>query len=296
MTRLDGRGYHPTVRPFIPHRKKESNKTKVMRIISPKAWQLAMMRLKMCFVADRDEIITLDKLFDLGLLDSSETTLMEPICGGEISCGTVGNYSMVHTDPSRPPPKNTWIHKAIQYIVVLLLAALMAMATACHKDPTPEPTPNHPTDTVTPNDTTNMHKKIIVLWDWERDFVPSRNTIYNYADRNDVDSVIMMPDTLSYASNNHARRFDPALFHLARQYLEEYIDYNPQKIKGGGIIYVNPIGGAHLSFDYMADTCGMSMEDSVWFTRKGWHVTRNTPPVKEVSRPTYAGAATSKKR
>ncbi|MBR1514418.1 MAG: hypothetical protein IJ622_09030 [Bacteroidales bacterium] len=99
MIRYDGKGFHPTVRPFIPHRKKERNKIKVMSIISPKAWQLAMMRLGISFVSDMGNRIRL-----INLIDSDETMMLAPMCGGIISCGAAGDYCAVQANPSRPPP------------------------------------------------------------------------------------------------------------------------------------------------------------------------------------------------
>ena len=64
---------------------------------------------------------------------------------------------------------------------VLFLAALMALATACKKDPTP----NHPTNPVTPNDTTTPiipTREIVIHWDWDAGIglAPPKDSIKYY--------------------------------------------------------------------------------------------------------------------
>lgn len=166
MDRLDGHGFHPTVRPFHPHRKKERNKIKVFRKATPQAWQLAMMRLGMGFVTNEEDRVELGKLIESGVFDLEGTTLLAPMCGGEISCGSAGDYSMTQADPSRPPPKqdvlveeNAFVsceqttenitatscnhrktHRLQKYLfrVLFMTVPFMAtaiMSTACHKEP-----------------------------------------------------------------------------------------------------------------------------------------------------------------
>lgn len=161
--------------------------------------------------------------------------------------------------------------KKVKLNHILTLAALMAIATACKKDPTPEPTPNHPTDTI------NMHKKIVLIWDWYYDGVaPNRDTVKYYANRPDVDSIIMMPDPNSEMSNRVTRVYNTWDFHLARDTLQKRINFAPNKIKGKGTIHVNGVNGAQLPPEYEVETTqkGMSLEDSIWYTANGWHVVR----------------------
>lgn len=162
---------------------------------------------------------------------------------------------------------------------VLLLAALMALATACKKDPTPtpQPTPNQPTDTITPVDTTNIHKKIVLIWDWYYDGVaPNRDTVKYYANRSDFDTIILMPDSTSELSNRATRGFNTWNFHRARDTLQKCINFAPNKVRGYGKIYVHKINGAQLPPDYDVETTkfGMSLEDSLWYTANGWRVER----------------------
>jgi len=148
---------------------------------------------------------------------------------------------------------------------VLFLAALMALATACKKDPTPEPTP------------TNMHKKIVLIWDWYYDGrAPNRDTVKYYANRPDVDSVIMVPDSTSELSNNVASVYTTWHYHRARDTLQKCINFAPKKVKGGGSIKVSKKNGAQLPPEYDVGLTqeGMSLEDSIWYTANGWKVSR----------------------
>ena len=188
MDRINGQGFHPTVRPFHPHRKKERNKIKVFRKATPQAWQLAMMRLGMGFVTNEEDRVELGKLIESGAFDLEGTTLLAPMCGGEISCGSAGDYSITQADPSRPPPKqdvlveeNEFVsceqttenitatscnhrktHRLQKYLFRVLFMTLPFMATAimstaCHKEP----------------------YDVIIDWDWDKDIglAPSKEVI-----------------------------------------------------------------------------------------------------------------------
>lgn len=283
MDRLDGKGFHPTVRPFHPHRKRERNKIKVFRKAAPKAWQLAMMRLGMGFVTNEEDRIELGKLIESGVFDLEGTTLLAPMCGGEISCGSAGNYGITQADPSRPPPKqdvlveenafvsceettenitatscnHRKIHRLQKYLfrvlfMTLSLAGLMMLANACQKEP----------------------YDVVIDWNWEDNlgYAPPKEMIQNEINKKNVNTVFI--NLTSPNSTGHT----PGMFHRAREALQTRLDIAPGRVRGMGTIYVNSRNGAHLPNPTDDDNCGMSLTDSLWYTANGWKVQRLTPP------------------
>lgn len=161
--------------------------------------------------------------------------------------------------------------KKVKMNHILTLAALMAIATACKKDPSPEPTP------------TDMHKKIVLLWDWYFDGAgPRRDTVKYYADSPMYDTILLIPDSTSVLSEYSSRSYTTWNFHRARDTLQKSINFAPHKIRGAGTIHVNGINGAHLPPDYEVETTkpGMSLEDSIWYTSQGWRVVRGNGNTK----------------
>ena len=83
---------------------------------------------------------------------------------------------------------------------ILSLAALMAIATACKKDPTPTPNPNqNPTDTITPHTEPTYPDTVYVPFEWNyanQNIDPAKNpnmdTIRFYASKPQVKKIIMV--------------------------------------------------------------------------------------------------------
>lgn len=275
MNRLDGQGHHPWIRPHNFHTKKARAKLKVIRQVLPKAQQIAMMKLGIGFVPTEGNCFVLGKLIEWDFLISSETTQEEPICL-DMSCGEVGDYAMLDAVPSRPPPKHGWTYKVIRHSAVLFLAALMALATACKKAPTPEPTPtpNQPTDTVTPNDTTTQivpTREIVIPWSWEagEGYAPPKDTIEFYAKDPTVKYVFIH---LICIQNMGSTR-EPKHYRKARDTLLTRIDIDSTKVHGRGEVKVGR-DGAHIHPDTLTKKFGMWEPDSLWFAKHGWQVKR----------------------
>lgn len=258
MTRYDGKGFHPTIRPQIPHRKRERTKLKVFRRIIPKAWQLAMMKLGIRFVAlesDRFESVE---------LSSCESVLLEPICI-EIGCIGSGTWyvdtngcGLLQANQANPPPQEGFVSKALnkaKSIIknigkVLSLAGLMALANACGKDPEP----------------TVPTRDIVIDWDWES-FLPL-DTVRKYSEQPDVKTVTM--HLLDYPSGG----FSTQAFNTGRNALQKLFDISP-KIYGSGTIFVNAINGAQNSV-ISNEISGMTLPDSIWYASKGFEIKRKT--------------------
>lgn len=280
MDRLDGQGFHPTVRPFHPHRKKERNKIKVFRKATPQAWQLAMMRVGMGFVTNEEDRVELGKLIESGVFDLEGTTLLAPMCGGEISCGSAGDYSITQADPSRPPPKqdvlveeNEFVsceqttenitatscnhrktHRLQKYLFRVLFMTLPFMATAimaisCHKEP----------------------YDVVIDWDWNNP--PDKELVRQYAHDKNIRTIIL--NLRPFRSDG----FSPNAFHRARDSVEiNFFSISPYKVIGSGNIYVDEINGAQLPYPCGDGLFGMYLIDSIYYTGNGFGIVRGRPP------------------
>lgn len=115
----------------------------------PKAWQLGMMKMGAIIVGRAS--FKINKQDELDALALCESMLQqEPVCM-DLSCGEVGNYSMLYADPSRPPPKQNRLHKILQCAAVFLFGMmLLTWPMSCKKTPTPTPTPGPTPDTISP--------------------------------------------------------------------------------------------------------------------------------------------------
>ena len=140
---------------------------------------------------------------------------------------------------------------------VLFLAALAALATACKKDPQPEP-----------------WREAVSPWMWGggMGIVPPKDTVAFYANDPTIKYVyihILQADTYGGA-------WQPRHFNQARDSLQSRIDISPDKIRGRGIIKVGR-DGARISPDTLTKKYGMWETDSLWFTKNGWRVERMFP-------------------
>ena len=275
MDRIDGKGFHPTARPYRPHWKRERSKLKATKIALSITKQLEVLWTKFGAFATENGERVLNKVIDLVVLDTNET-YKEPMCGGDITWGAAGDFSMQHADPSRPPPKG-WMQKFMRYAAVLFVGALMTfLIAACHKDPipTPQPTPNQPTDTIPPVVPTKI---ITINWDWDANlgWAPPKDSIKYYTDQDSVKFVyihIMGNWGPDFPVNCGGVR--PSSFHKARDTLQTRINIDPAEVKLSGTILVNPDNGATLQSHENTQEMGMTYYDSIWFTTNGCTVCR----------------------
>ena len=157
---------------------------------------------------------------------------------------------------------------------VLSLAALMAIANACGKDPVPQPTPEQPTDTITPinNDTTpEPWREAVIPWMWGggMGLVPPRDSIEFYTNDPTVKYVYIYIMQVSTMGST----WEPRNFKKARDSLQTRIDINPDKVRGRGLIKVGT-DGAQIHPDTVTEKYGMWKPDSLWFTQNGWRIGR----------------------
>ena len=193
---------------------------------------------------------------------------------------------------------------------VLFLAALMALV-GCKKEEA-LPTSNQKTnnnDTIPEVPVSRLDSSILVpmdpgpmstvwkaprdekfatiIWNWGEwillNIAINSDSVEYYANNPDVDIVTLMPDTTSVQSNAFAcMMWTPYDFHCARDTIGKYWEILQQYGKGvnsgNAIIYVNKYNGAHLPNVYETIggyiPYGMSEEDSVWYTSKGYRVMR----------------------
>ncbi len=125
---LNLQGHHPKVRPWMRHAL-YSVSLKVLRRLSPKVMLLC--------ASDNDPL---------------ETMVVQMDCGNPNAwyVDTAG-CAMVQANDANPPPRQGFVRTAMQYAAVLMLGLMLLVGPAsCKKDPQPNPTPNVPTDTITP--------------------------------------------------------------------------------------------------------------------------------------------------
>ena len=137
--------------------------------------------------------------------------------------------------------------------------------TCVYATPEPQPTPVVPT------------KEIVLDWDWaswatDRVTSISKDTIKKYADMEDVKFVFL--NILNEDGGARSSNYSTRAFHTAHDTLQTRFDISP-KVRGSGIIYVEPEIGAQIP-DGTFGT-GMNVSDSVWFADKGYQIKRYDP-------------------
>lgn len=128
-----------------------------------------------------------------------------------------------------------------KHAAVLSLAALMALATACKKDPTPEPqpTPNQPTDTVTPIVPEPTYPDTIyVPWQWG--FTrPNMDTVKFYANKSSVKTILMDMAPIPYEQQLAMTSYAWIDYKMETDSLYKRYDIAPHKVRARGDLYVN---------------------------------------------------------
>lgn len=138
----------------------------------------------------------------------------------------------------------------------------------------PEPQPTEPT------------KVITMDWNWETALWEdlNRDTIAYYAAQPDVKTIVLFTDKDapvehpenhggSTTSGGLSSGFSTRAFHTVRDSLQKRFDISP-KVVGSGTIVVHSQGGAQQS-DQTGYSCGMNLEDSIWYASKGFTIKRN---------------------
>lgn len=136
-------------------------------------------------------------------------------------------------------------------IKILPFVATAIMSTACHKEP----------------------YDVIIDWNWKDNlgYAPPKEMIQKEINKKNVNTVFInltSPNSTGYALCD---------FSDARDSLQNRLDIAPSKVRGMGTIYVNSRNGAHLPDTTYYGTCGMTLEDSIWFAANGWKIQRWQP-------------------
>ena len=129
---------------------------------------------------------------------------------------------------------------------------------------TSEPTPVVPTREIT----------LDMVW---RDIIAgnvSKDTIKKYTDMEDVKFVFLNFTYNDDVTPGTTSTYPTIAFHTIRDTLQTRFDISP-KVRGSGIIYVEPDIGAQIP-DGTFGT-GMNVSDSVWFADKGYQIKRYDP-------------------
>lgn len=279
MDRIDGKGHHPKVRVKHWTDKIRSKRRKhVIKNVLPATRQLFMLRTETGYSTTKTDryvygagIVT-DTQLSAANTASLTTTVVEAGCtdAGTWYVDTKG-CGMQQATPSNSPPRHGFIRNLMRYAASILLIALMAFLAACHKDPTPQPNPDHPTDPIIPT------KEITIHWDWFANlgWAPPKDSIKYYTDQDSVKFVdinLIGLDGIGYPVNSTG--FHPGIFHIARDTLQTRIDIDPAKVKLSGTILVNSRNGATFQNHNPDQGLGMAYYDSIWFTDHGCIVRR----------------------
>ena len=147
----------------------------------------------------------------------------------------------------------------------MAMLAMLPIMNSCEKpdDPTPptpapEPTPVVPT------------KEIKIDFNWNDKWSNNNlDTIAYYANQEDVKFVFM-----NLVKDIYSEVWPTYKFHTARDSLQKRFDIS-DKVRGSGTIIVNRQCGAQLPS--VTTGTGMALEDSIWFTSKGFQIKRYDP-------------------
>lgn len=141
----------------------------------------------------------------------------------------------------------------------------LLMMLACHKDPTPIPTP----EPDIPIDTTIARDTIIIDWNWQNSigWAPPKYMIQEQINKPNVRIVcIKLTSPTSYG-------YTPYNFHNARDTLQTRLDIAPGRIRGKGTVYIDPSPGADSMPNHdMGQAPGIAWYDKLWFEQNGWKI------------------------
>ena len=263
--RYDGKGYHPRIRPYLAHSFAKF-KQKATHHPLPLALRLAMERLGLGFA----------KFVRANTIAEREPMFMEAACGSPCLCYVdIDGYGMLQANEAEPPPADGCINASEVSVgetskkpifgflaplrriaaVVMVFVSLLAGASACHKEPTVEPT-----------------KNITMDMTWYEIF-HGQLADKGIADTLKDQSVKTLEMRLVYPQDEGvlgetSSGFPAKAFHRARDTLQNYSNLS-DKLTYSGTIFVNSQGGAHLN-NPTGNGTGMALEDSIWFASKGF--------------------------
>ena len=133
--------------------------------------------------------------------------------------------------------------------------------TCVYATPEPEPTPVVPT------------KEITIDFDFFDNWGNiNKDTVKKYTDMEDVKFVFL--NLVNEDGGRQSSGLTTDLFHSLHGDLQTRFDISP-KVRGSGIIYVDPTYGAQVSDD--VNGSGMHVSDSAWFAEKGYQIKRYDP-------------------
>lgn len=266
-SRINGQGHHPKVRVYVPRVKFGVRIRKIILSVSSTRWLTIIRRGD-----DLDAIIC--NHLESELWNVNEKSLLEPIVE-EMGCPDSGTWyvdtdgcGMLQVNEANPPPKHGFLHKAMHYAASVLIIALMAFLGACQKDPTPQPQPDNPNDTiVTPPEPVKKNDTIFVNWATSYSFGPSPDTVRNHLNRPDVDRVVIhMFNENGIGGSMNCAHFSPGVFHAAREDLQQDIDVDSTRTSLYAIFEVNNINAPNHEW---GQDPGITPYDKAWFESKG---------------------------
>ena len=229
--RYDGKGYHPRIRPYLAHSFAKF-KQKATHHPLPLALRLAMERLGLGFA----------KFVRANTIAEREPMFMEAACGAPCLCYVdTDGYGMLQANEAEPPPADGCINASEVSVgetskkpifgflaplrriaaVVMVFVSLLAGASACHKEPTVEPTKNITMD--------------ITWYDIFHNSI-SKDSVTYYTKQPDVKTVTLELE------KGPVDYYTPDVFRRARDNLTPYFKIS-DKVIGSGTIIVDRVGG-----------------------------------------------------
>ena len=160
---------------------------------------------------------------------------------------------------------------------VLSLAGLMFLANACHKDPTPEPTPTPGSNDTTivnppfnPEDTVTPWRKIVIDWDWDANigWAPPVDSVKYWTDQRNVKMVYI--NITGWRGPNFpvdCIYFRPSTFHKARNALQPCINNDSTRVKLSNELHTPR--DDFTSHDASIHESGITYYDKYWFETHG---------------------------
>jgi hypothetical protein len=164
----------------------------------------------------------------------------------------------------------------MRYAAMFLVGILLLGASACHKDPTPEPnsTPTQNDTTAdnppfNPEDTVTPWRKIVIDWNWDAviGWAPPKDTIKYYTDQKNVGNVkINLIGRKGPGFPVICTTYSPSAFHKARDTLQTRIDIDSLKVGLSGTILARNANATNHNPD---QPDGITPYDVRWFEQHG---------------------------
>lgn len=126
----------------------------------------------------------------------------------------------------------------------LTLAGLMAIANACHKDPTPQPqpTPNQPTDTITPTEPVKPYDTMCLRWKVYSDWTPYEDSVRNRLKPGVIQLTIHVYGENGIGHPINCTNWHPDSFSKIHHGMQQIINVDDARTNIDGLVDVNKIG------------------------------------------------------